>query len=47
MDRQFIVASDLDRTLIYSNRALALDVPDRLAPGCSRSRCTTARRSPS
>ncbi|MEV8097817.1 HAD family hydrolase [Kitasatospora sp. NPDC085879] len=29
---QFLVASDLDRTLIYSNRALALDVPDRLAP---------------
>ncbi|MFF2038991.1 HAD family hydrolase [Kitasatospora sp. NPDC058170] len=28
----FLVASDLDRTLIYSNRALALDVPDRLAP---------------
>ncbi|MER7754286.1 HAD family hydrolase [Kitasatospora sp. NPDC097643] len=27
-----LVASDLDRTLIYSNRALALDVPDRLAP---------------
>ncbi|MER5864393.1 HAD family hydrolase [Kitasatospora sp. NPDC002040] len=32
MNRQFLVASDLDRTLIYSNRALALDVPDRLAP---------------
>ncbi|WP_406198238.1 HAD family hydrolase [Kitasatospora sp. NBC_01560] len=30
--RGFLVASDLDRTLIYSNRALALDVPDRLAP---------------
>ncbi|GAA2153065.1 hypothetical protein GCM10009760_50450 [Kitasatospora kazusensis] len=29
---RFLVASDLDRTLIYSNRALALDVPDRLAP---------------
>ncbi|MFD8319160.1 HAD family hydrolase [Kitasatospora purpeofusca] len=29
---RFVVASDLDRTLIYSNRALALDVPDRLAP---------------
>ncbi|WP_354640117.1 HAD family hydrolase [Kitasatospora camelliae] len=29
---QFLVASDLDRTLIYSNRALALDMPDRLAP---------------
>ncbi|MFJ5923828.1 HAD family hydrolase [Kitasatospora sp. NPDC092948] len=29
---QFLVASDLDRTLVYSNRALALDVPDRLAP---------------
>nr|WP_202523756.1 HAD family hydrolase [Kitasatospora sp. SID7827] len=27
-----MVASDLDRTLVYSNRALALDVPDRLAP---------------
>ncbi|MFE5582191.1 HAD family hydrolase [Kitasatospora sp. NPDC056531] len=27
-----LVASDLDRTLIYSDRALALDVPDRLAP---------------
>jgi len=32
MTGQFLVASDLDRTLIYSNRALALDVPDRLAP---------------
>ncbi|WP_231591294.1 HAD family hydrolase [Saccharothrix sp. ST-888] len=32
MDGRFLVASDLDRTLIYSNRALALDVPDRLAP---------------
>ncbi|MGW4648006.1 HAD family hydrolase [Kitasatospora sp. NPDC004289] len=32
MNRPFLVASDLDRTLIYSNRALALDVPDRLAP---------------
>lgn len=32
MNSQFLVASDLDRTLIYSNRALALDVPDRLAP---------------
>jgi hypothetical protein len=31
-ERTFLVASDLDRTLIYSNRALALDVPDRLAP---------------
>jgi len=31
-DSRFLVASDLDRTLIYSNRALALDVPDRLAP---------------
>ncbi|GAA2743775.1 MULTISPECIES: HAD family hydrolase [Kitasatospora] len=30
--KQSLVASDLDRTLIYSNRALALDVPDRLAP---------------
>ncbi|MFF4338369.1 HAD family hydrolase [Kitasatospora sp. NPDC001540] len=29
---QFLVASDLDRTLVYSNRALGLDVPDRLAP---------------
>ncbi|MFJ9842997.1 HAD family hydrolase [Kitasatospora sp. NPDC101155] len=27
-----LVASDLDRTLIYSERALALDVPDRRAP---------------
>ncbi|MFF7988381.1 HAD family hydrolase [Kitasatospora xanthocidica] len=27
-----LVASDLDRTLIYSDRALALGVPDRLAP---------------
>ncbi|MFG2845793.1 HAD family hydrolase [Kitasatospora sp. NPDC048296] len=27
-----VVASDLDRTLIYSERALALDVPDRRAP---------------
>lgn len=27
-----LVASDLDRTLIYSERALALDGPDRLAP---------------
>ncbi|MDH6126736.1 HAD family hydrolase [Kitasatospora sp. GP82] len=32
MNSQFLVASDLDRTLIYSNRALALDVPDHLAP---------------
>ncbi|WP_327676617.1 HAD family hydrolase [Kitasatospora sp. NBC_00458] len=32
LPRDFLVASDLDRTLIYSNRALALDVPDRLAP---------------
>ncbi|MFD5088579.1 HAD family hydrolase [Kitasatospora sp. NPDC058406] len=32
LPRGFLVASDLDRTLIYSNRALALDVPDRLAP---------------
>ncbi|MGW2251998.1 HAD family hydrolase [Kitasatospora sp. NPDC001660] len=27
-----LVASDLDRTLIYSNQALALTAPDRLAP---------------
>ncbi|MER6300921.1 HAD family hydrolase [Kitasatospora sp. NPDC001539] len=27
-----LVASDLDRTLIYSDRALALNGPDRLAP---------------
>lgn len=27
-----IVASDLDRTLVYSARALALDTPDELAP---------------
>ncbi|MEU9133269.1 HAD family hydrolase [Kitasatospora sp. NPDC048540] len=32
MDSRFLVASDLDRTLIYSNRALALEMPDRLAP---------------
>ncbi|MEV4616245.1 HAD family hydrolase [Kitasatospora sp. NPDC049258] len=32
MDTRFLVASDLDRTLIYSNRALALEMPDRLAP---------------
>ncbi|WP_441246261.1 HAD family hydrolase [Kitasatospora sp. McL0602] len=32
MNAQYLVASDLDRTLIYSNRALALDMPDRLAP---------------
>ncbi|MGK4583449.1 HAD family hydrolase [Kitasatospora sp. HPMI-4] len=30
--RRFIVASDLDRTLIYSSRALAPDVPDRPVP---------------
>ncbi|MER5637242.1 HAD family hydrolase [Kitasatospora sp. NPDC002227] len=30
--QQYLVASDLDRTMIYSNRALALDMPDRLAP---------------
>ncbi|MBV6695992.1 HAD family hydrolase [Kitasatospora aureofaciens] len=30
--RSALVVSDLDRTLIYSNPALALDVPDRLAP---------------
>ncbi|GAA1263548.1 hypothetical protein GCM10009665_61350 [Kitasatospora nipponensis] len=28
----YVVASDLDRTLIYSGRALALSGPDRLAP---------------
>ncbi|MGA5816258.1 HAD family hydrolase [Kitasatospora sp. NPDC094028] len=27
-----LIASDLDRTLIYSERALALDAPDHLAP---------------
>ncbi|MFD7578262.1 HAD family hydrolase [Kitasatospora sp. NPDC059817] len=32
MNADVLVASDLDRTLVYSNRALALDVPDRLAP---------------
>ena len=30
--RRFLVASDLDRTLIYSPRALALGVPDEEAP---------------
>ncbi len=30
--QQVLVASDLDRTLIYSGRALALPAPDRLAP---------------
>ena len=29
---RFLVASDLDRTLIYSSAALALDVPDEQAP---------------
>jgi hypothetical protein len=30
--RPYLVASDLDRTLIYSARALAFDVPDEEAP---------------
>lgn len=30
-----LVASDLDRTLIYSTAALQLPMPDAEAPGCS------------
>lgn len=30
-----LVASDLDRTLIYSAAALQLPMPDAEAPGCS------------
>ena len=32
MNERFLVGSDLDRTLIYSPRALALDMADELAP---------------
>jgi hypothetical protein len=32
MNQRFLVGSDLDRTLIYSPRALALDMADELAP---------------
>ncbi|QMU75646.1 HAD family hydrolase [Streptacidiphilus sp. PB12-B1b] len=32
MKERFLVGSDLDRTLIYSPRALALDMADELAP---------------
>lgn len=39
-----LVASDLDRTLIYSAAALQLPMPDAEAPGCSASRCTRADR---
>lgn len=41
-----LVASDLDRTLIYSAAALRLAVPDAEAPGCCAWRSTTASRSP-
>lgn len=41
-----LVASDLDRTLIYSAAALQLAMPDAEAPGCSAWRCTTTSRSP-
>lgn len=42
-----LVASDLDRTLIYSAGALALTMPDALAPGCCAWRCTSPVRCPS
>lgn len=41
-----LVASDLDRTLIYSAAALGLTAPDAEAPACSAWRCTRAGPSP-
>lgn len=41
-----LVASDLDRTLIYSAAALGLTMPDLRAPGCCAWRSTRANPSP-
>lgn len=41
-----IVASDLDRTLIYSAAALSLAMPDAEAPGSCASRPMSASRCP-
>lgn len=41
-----LVASDLDRTLIYSAAALGLAMPDAEAPGSCVSRHTSASRCP-
>lgn len=40
-----LVASDLDRTLIYSAASLDLSMPDAEAPGSCASRCTATSRS--